>query len=177
MIADLNSMPRIYWYCRKKFFNNELPDPNFDIIHSFKVMARFNYRKTKKKDKKKGRKWKTLEYKCISFSDYFDFDEETFINIMAHEMIHYYIAEHQIKDNKAHGREFMRIAQELNEKYGLHITKTVDGYFFGVVIAYDKAHFLRFVVRAGREGYCCDGHSHQIENLFHNLFCFKFVIE
>ena len=62
MIADLNSMPRIYWYCRKKFFNNELPDPNFDIIHSFKVMARFNYRKTKKKDKKKGRKWKTLEY-------------------------------------------------------------------------------------------------------------------
>ena len=42
-------------------------------------------------------------------------------------MIHYYIAEHQIKDNKAHGREFMRIAQELNEKYGLHITKTVDG--------------------------------------------------
>ena len=79
MIADLNSMPRIYWYCRKKFFNNELPDPNFDIIHSFKVMARFNYRKTKKKDKKKGRKWKT------------------------------------------------RIAQELNEKYGLHITKMVDG--------------------------------------------------
>ena len=46
---------------------------------------------------------------------------------MAHEMIHYYIAEHQIKDNKAHGREFMRMAQELNEKYGLHITKTVDG--------------------------------------------------
>ena len=38
-----------------------------------------------------------------------------FINIMAHEMIHYYIAEHQIKDNKAHGREFMRMAQELNE--------------------------------------------------------------
>ena len=91
-------------------------------------MARFNYRKTKKKDKKKkGKKWKPLEYKCIIFSDYFDFDEETFINIMAHEMIHYYIAEHQIKDNKAHGREFMRIAQELNEKYGLHITKTVDG--------------------------------------------------
>ena len=129
MIADLNTMPEIYWYCRKKFFNNELPDPpNFDIIHSFKVMARFTFRKAKKKDKKKkGKKWKPLEYKCISFSDYFDFDEETFINIMAHEMIHYYILEHEIKDNKPHGREFMRIAQELNEKYGLHITKKVDG--------------------------------------------------
>ena len=128
MIADLNTMPEIYWYCRKKFFNNDLPDPNFDIIHSFKVMARFTFRKAKKKDKKKkGKKWKPLEYKCISFTDYFDFDEETFINIMAHEMIHYYLAEHEIKDNKAHGRELMRMAQELNEKYGLHITKKVDG--------------------------------------------------
>ena len=45
---------------------------------------------------------------------------------MAHEMIHYYLAEHQIKDDKSHGKEFMRMAQELNEKYGLNITETLD---------------------------------------------------
>ena len=56
-----------------------------------------------------------------------DLPEQEVEDTILHEMIHYYIAEHQIKDNKAHGREFMRMAQELNEKYGLHITKTVDG--------------------------------------------------
>ena len=115
MIADLNNVPEIYWYCRKKFFNNELPDPKFCIIHSKNVL-----------DQKKGKKWKPLAYKCISISDCFDFDRETLINIMAHEMIHYYLAEHQIKDDKSHGKEFMRMAQELNEKYGLNITETLD---------------------------------------------------
>ena len=126
MIADLNNVPEIYWYCRKKFFNNELPDPKFCIIHSKNVLAKFNCRKAKKTDQKKGKKWKPLAYKCISISDCFDFDRETFINIMAHEMIHYYLSEHQIKDDKSHGKEFMRMAQELNEKYGLNITETLD---------------------------------------------------
>ena len=79
MIADLNNVPEIYWYCRKKFFNNELPDPKFSIIHSKIVLAKFFCRKAKKTDQKKGKKWKPLAYKCISISDCFDFDRETFM--------------------------------------------------------------------------------------------------
>ena len=39
---------------------------------------------------------------------------------MVHEMIHYYIAWNNIKDNKTHGDEFMRIAEEMNTKYGFN---------------------------------------------------------
>jgi predicted SprT family Zn-dependent metalloprotease len=49
---------------------------------------------------------------------------------MVHEMIHYYIAWNRIKDNNAHGKEFMKIANELKEKYGLNITKKVDASSF-----------------------------------------------
>jgi len=64
------------------------------------------------------------------FSEYYDFDEETFRNLMVHEMIHYYLAWNRIKTKKDHGKEFMEIANNLNEKYGLNITKTLDASSF-----------------------------------------------
>ena len=42
---------------------------------------------------------------------------------MVHEMIHYYLAWNRVKTKKYHGKEFMEIANGLNEKYGLNITK------------------------------------------------------
>jgi hypothetical protein len=77
-------------------------------------------------------------YLAILMSDYFDFDEETFRNIMVHEMIHYYLLLKGVgvcstfrrflrffsfKDYD-HGPEFMAMAQKLNEQYGLNITIT-----------------------------------------------------
>lgn len=127
MVADFNTMPEIYRHCKHAYFNNDLPTPKFRVIHSFKILARFQSEKTSKKDKaSKGLRGKLIKNPVISFTDYFDFDKQTFINIMAHEMIHYYIALHGIKDNNTHGREFMRMADELNEKYGLNITKSYD---------------------------------------------------
>ena len=63
-------------------------------------------------------------------SDCFDYPEKVFVEIMVHEMIHYYIAWNRIKDNKSHGKEFMRMANEMKEKYGLNITKTIDASSF-----------------------------------------------
>ena len=126
MIADFNTVPMVFSECNKKYFNHELPTPSFDIINKLNILARFEYRKNKGKDKTK----KPLSYKKILFSNCYDFDEKDFINILVHEMIHYYIAWNNIKDNKDHGREFMRMATELNEKYGLNITKTVDASSF-----------------------------------------------
>ena len=77
---------------------------------------------------------------AILMSDYFDFDEETFRNIMVHEMIHYYLYLNNPRDcsvfrrflrflgfkSSDHGPEFMAMAQKLNEQYRLNITKTYD---------------------------------------------------
>ena len=66
----------------------------------------------------------------ILFSEYYDFDDETFRNLMVHEMIHYYLAWNGVKIKTDHGKEFMAIAKELNEKYSLNVTKTLDASSF-----------------------------------------------
>ena len=131
MIADYNTMPQMFWYCNSQYFNHMLPTPKFGILHSFCKLARFEY------DRRKG---KNDRRKRILFSEYFDFDEETFRNIMVHEMIHYYLYLNNPSDcsvfgrflrffgfkNSDHGPEFMEMAQKFNEQYGLNITKTYD---------------------------------------------------
>jgi predicted SprT family Zn-dependent metalloprotease len=61
---------------------------------------------------------------------YFDFTEEMYQNVLVHEMIHYYIAYNKIEDNEDHGVEFMKLAESLNRKYGLSITKKIDASSF-----------------------------------------------
>ena len=63
---------------------------------------------------------------------------------MVHEMIHYYIHLHQIEDDDLHGSVFMKMANEMNEKYGLHIEKTFDAspYYIGE----DKKSLLDWIV-------------------------------
>lgn len=51
-------------------------------------------------------------------------------NVLVHEMIHYYIAYNKIEDNEDHGVEFMKLAESLNQKYGLSITKKIDASSF-----------------------------------------------
>ena len=123
MIADYNTMPQMFSECNKKYFNHSLPMPKFGLLNKTSILARFEYNKDKKG--KHPIKWQTL-----FFSDCFDFDEKDFMEIMVHEMIHYYIAWNGIKDNGAHGKEFMKIANELKEKFGLDITETKDASSF-----------------------------------------------
>ena len=119
MIADYNTLPRMFSECNKKYFNATLPRPKFSLMSKWKIVARFEYNKDKKC--RHPIKWQELK-----FSDRYDLPEDVFRDIMVHELIHYYIAWNGIKDNGDHGREFMRIANEINEKYGLNITKTMD---------------------------------------------------
>jgi len=123
MIADLNTMSRMFRECNKKYFDGSLPTPQFLLMNKLNTLARFEYNKDKKG--KHPIKWQALK-----FSDCYDFPEEDFREIMVHELIHYYIAWNGIKDNKDHGREFMRIANEINEKHGLNVTKTKDASSF-----------------------------------------------
>ena len=129
MIADYNTMPEMFWECNRLYFNHSLPTPQFGLMKKLNGLARFEYHKNKNKDKNKSKSKKgkaPIKWQRIVFSEYFDFDEETFRNIMVHEMIHYYLAWNGVKTRSAHGKEFMAIANDLNEKYGLNITKTLD---------------------------------------------------
>ena len=48
--------------------------------------------------------------------------EREFQETLLHEMIHLYIAYHNITDTSSHGKEFRRIMQRLNSEHGWHIT-------------------------------------------------------
>lgn len=137
MIADFNTMSRMFRECNKEYFDGSLPIPYFRLMNKLNTLARFEYNKDKKG--KHPIKWQALK-----FSDCYDFSEEDFREIMVHELIHYYIAWNGIKDNKDHGREFMRIANEINEKYGMNVTKTKDASSFKRT---KKAHHYKGLLR------------------------------
>lgn len=85
MIADYNTMPRMFWECNRLYFDHQLRTPKFGLMHSYRTLGKFAYQWGEKKKPVKKR------YMVILMSDYFDFDEETFRSIMVHEMIHYYL--------------------------------------------------------------------------------------
>ena len=134
MIADYNTMPHMFWECNRLYFDRQLRTPKFGLMHTYRNLGMFEFNWGEKNMPVKKR------YMAILMSDYFDFDEETFRNIMVHEMIHYYLYLNNPSDcstfcrllrffgfkNSDHGPEFMAMAQKLNEQYGLNITVTYD---------------------------------------------------
>ena len=134
MIADYNTMPHMFWECNRLYFDHQLRTPKFGLMHSYRTLGKFAFQWGEKSKPVKKR------YMAILMSDYFDFDEETFRNIMVHEMIHYYLYLNDPSECSAfshflrlfgfkssdHGPEFMAMAQKLNEQYGLNITVTYD---------------------------------------------------
>ena len=120
MIATQETMVHTFWECNRRYFNRSLPTPLFETINRMDVIGKFEYHKNKKNSKK------PISNQTIKMSDCFDYTEKDFVDTMVHEMIHYYIAWNRIKDNRSHGKVFMGMAKEMNEKYNLDITKTKD---------------------------------------------------
>ena len=118
MIADYNTMPRMFWFCNSQYFDHKLPNPKYGILHTFKQLGRFQYLN--------GWKGKPNKHMTILMSDYYDFDEETFRSVMVHEMIHYCLLLNGTDTKVCHGEAFKAKAQEFNEKYGLNIPITYD---------------------------------------------------
>ena len=59
---------------------------------------------------------------ALRFSKRFDFTEQELQDTLIHEMIHYYISYNQLQDSSAHGQLFRQMMDEINQKYGRHIT-------------------------------------------------------
>ncbi len=117
--ADYTTMPRMFDECNLKYFNHSLPRPKYGLMQKKHVLGRFECNMDK--GKKHPIKWQK-----ISFSECYDYTEEEFRNLMVHEMIHYYLAWNGIDTKCSHGKDFIKMAEEMNTKYGLNITKNID---------------------------------------------------
>lgn len=58
----------------------------------------------------------------LRISTRFDLPEEDIEDTILHEMIHYHIAYHHMKDTSTHGRIFRQMADDINTRFGRHIT-------------------------------------------------------
>jgi hypothetical protein len=123
MVANYANMLDTFNQCNMEFFEGKLLFPQFDLLHSYRTCGYFQYTTGGWFDK-------TVYDPIIFMTDYYDFTERQFTDIMVHEMIHYYLAWNRVKTKKYHGKEFMEIAHDLNEKYGLNVTKTLDASSF-----------------------------------------------
>lgn len=119
MVANLINMQLAFDECNMKYFEGKLLFPQFDLLHSFRTCGYFQYTPGGWFDK-------TVYDPIISITDYYDFTESQFVDIMVHEMIHYYLAYIGEDMRCRHGRKFKKMAGELNREYGLHIEKRVD---------------------------------------------------
>ena len=119
MVASQKIIEEFFEKYNQAYFEGKLHVPQFDLLHSFKTCGFFQYTKGGWFDK-------TIYDPIISITDYYDFTEKQFKDIMCHEMIHYYLAYFGIDRSCSHGKEFRKMAERLNRKYGLHITVKLD---------------------------------------------------
>ena len=99
-----------------KYFNDELPMPRVVIRHSYRTLGYFHCNLS----------GYTIIDPTIEISDYYDYTESQFRDILVHEMIHYYLV-YSGKDMACkHGKEFRKMSNDFNFKYGMNITSTID---------------------------------------------------
>ena len=100
----------------KDYFGNILPIPHIKIRHSDNTLGYFSYMP----DKMFG----TTE--TLEISDFYAYTSNQLRDIVVHEMIHYYLYYIGEDIRLKHGKSFMRMARQLNQSYGLHVTPTID---------------------------------------------------
>lgn len=90
------------------YFEGCLTTPRFELMRSKTIFGQFCY---------------TWPIYKIRISTYYDREEKNILNTLIHEMIHMYIAQNKIRDNRPHGRMFQSIANRINREGGWHISR------------------------------------------------------
>ena len=119
MVANQHNMLLTFDECNMKYFEGQLLFPQFDLLHSFRTCGYFQYTIGGWLDK-------TVYDPIIFITDYYDFTEQQFVDIMVHEMLHYYLAYTGQDSRCRHGKKFKEMAERLNNQYRLNIVTEVD---------------------------------------------------
>ncbi len=116
-------------YLREKFrafnamcFNGCLPEPRLRVGKARTMLGNLRYKKEKG--------WLgTTRYTdlTLSVSTYYDLSQEDLDDTILHEMIHLYIICSHKRDDSAHGPLFRKIMNEINRRFGRHITVSHRG--------------------------------------------------
>lgn len=117
MIATKEYIQQQFCEFNRLLFGGQLPLLPIRMGKARTMLGAIHYFKRKAVD---GR----VEYENVhlTISSCFDLPETEIQDVLIHEMIHYYILHHRIVDTSPHGQVFCKIMEEINRKYGRHIT-------------------------------------------------------
>ena len=117
MIATIPFLEKRFETFNHDFFSDSLAPVPIKLSRAVRSLGACTY-------KKRRRLFRKEEYGdfCIRISTRYDLPEAELEDILLHEMIHYEILSRQLHDTSAHGRLFRARMQELNKRYGRHIT-------------------------------------------------------
>lgn len=102
----------------KTIFGNRLPKPFIELSHARSFIGKCIYTIDKRSlwtNKRNG-------ICTLRFSTSFDFPERDLEDVIIHEMIHYHIAYEGLKDSSPHGHIFLKMMEDINDKYGRNIS-------------------------------------------------------
>jgi hypothetical protein len=111
-------------YCTRCFnefnqliFEGKLPVPRIRLTNAKTYLGKLSFK----------RHWTVLHKETytdftLSFSTLMDVPEETVQDTIIHEMIHYHIHFHRLKDTSPHGIIFRQMMEDINMRYGRHMS-------------------------------------------------------
>lgn len=125
------------------YFNGKLRKCSLGTFRGKNTFGLFRYKRDKNK---------RIVRLRIEIARNVDWTEETLRNALVHEMVHLYLDTTPHPPRRAHGKEFMQVSDELNKRYGLHISKRAKGLEFNDIvipstpIAYIKYWVWRYIL-------------------------------
>ena len=106
-----------------ELFKSELPMPRIRLSRASSFLGKLQYKVQRRGF---GRKPTYSDYALI-FSTLYDLPQSEWEDVVIHEMIHYMLMLRGIEDSSAHGTHFKSTMNEINSRYGRHITISHKG--------------------------------------------------
>ncbi len=117
MKPTLHDIEEKFQEFNRRFFNNTLPPLPLRMGNSKSSLGGLHFKK------RRNNRGETVCYDfSIRISTRLDLPEEIIEDTLIHEMIHYYILHNQLKDSSPHGKLFNRLKDDINSRFGRHIT-------------------------------------------------------
>lgn len=117
MRPTLDYLEQQYNTLNKQCFQGQLPTVRIQLSKARTYLGQLGY----KRRRKLLGGWAYYDY-VIRISTRLDQTEEEITDTLLHEMIHLYIAVNHLKDRSSHGPLFRQIMDNINTRYGRHIT-------------------------------------------------------
>ena len=99
-----------------EIFGDSLPRPVMHISSARTFMGQFKVERPSPPSRK------SKETYHLTLCERYDLEEKVLEDIVIHEMIHFLIHYRKIKDSSSHGIQFRKLMNEINRRFGRHIT-------------------------------------------------------